>query len=116
MSAARTCLECGHEGTDVSMRIVEFADPIAVTVMIPVSARQDAIEAPRTVPGIYGAEWRCRDGTACRTRAEALKPPAAEPRAAEAAPQGHARPTDAPDPAPADAPPSLEGGPDWLLS
>lgn len=88
-----TCLACGLESNDVATTIVQYPDPIPVTVMVPVSARRNAIEMPREVPGRYGAEWRCRDTVACRRRAEAMhtvpEPPRdaapdVEPAAAEA--------------------------------
>jgi hypothetical protein len=73
MTQRLTCLACGLESNDVAPTIVEYPDPIEVTVHVPVSARRNAIEMPRQVPGVYGAEWRCRDVVACRQRAEAMQ-------------------------------------------
>lgn len=74
MTELRTCLACGLEGPGVAMRIVEYADPVPVTVYRPVNHRENAVEVPVQVPGLYGAEWRCRDAAACRERAAALTP------------------------------------------
>jgi hypothetical protein len=77
----RTCLACGHEGHDVTMSLVEYSDPLPVEVAIPVShdGRGRVIgNEVRTVPGRYGAEWRCTDGVACAERLASLPPAAAE--------------------------------------
>lgn len=79
-----TCLACGIESSDVASTIVAYADPIPVTVMVPVTARQGSIEMPRSVPGRYGMEWRCRDVVACRKRAEAMQAIPEPPRDAAA--------------------------------
>lgn len=71
MSDVRTCLACGHEGPDVRMTLVEYADPRPVEVTIPVAhdrhGRVTGNET-RTVPGRYGSEWRCSDHAACAGR------------------------------------------------
>lgn len=74
MSQIRTCLACGREASDVAMSLVEYDAPVEVTIMQPVSFRENAIEVPVQVPGRFGAEWRCRDRAACRARAEDLEP------------------------------------------
>lgn len=69
----RTCLACGHRGTDVSMALVEYPDPQPVEIALPVahdrSGRVTGNEL-RTVAGRFGSEWRCRDRTGCDGRLE----------------------------------------------
>jgi hypothetical protein len=108
VSEMRTCLACGHEGHDVRMRVVAYDDPRPVTVHIPVSHREDAIEEPREVPGVWGAETRCIDRAACAERVLLLLPttPRQEPPG---------EPVPAPQPAAAPEPTTGDGGPEaWL--
>ena len=79
MSGTRTCLACGHEGHDVRMRVVAYDDPRPVTVHIPVSHREDAIEEQREVPGRFGSETRCLDEAACKERELLLNAPEVAP-------------------------------------
>lgn len=68
----KACLRCGHEGSDVRTTLVEYDDPIDVQVSIPTDATRSTFET-RTVPGRWGAEWRCRDQRACDERLEAIE-------------------------------------------
>ena len=74
--APLTCLACGYTGHDVTTVLVAYDDPQPVTVEIPVAHRDDAVTVRTEVPGVYGAEWRCRDGAACLARERALAAPA----------------------------------------
>lgn len=94
-----TCLACGVTGPGVRATLVAYPDPVPVTVMVPVSARENAVEVPRTVPGRYGAEWRCTDVRACLSRRPKLKPEPMDP----------VEPPTAVAPEPAEA-----GGEDWF--
>ena len=56
-----TCAACGHEGYDVSTRIVEVANPDKVTTVPTKSGSY-------TVPARFQAQLRCMDAVACRDR------------------------------------------------
>ena len=56
-----TCSACGHEGYDVSTRIVEVANPDRVTTV-------PTPRGPYTVPARFQAQLRCMDKEACRDR------------------------------------------------
>jgi hypothetical protein len=67
-----TCSICGWEGLgwQVPVRIVEvpLEERQPMTVSIPISFKQDAVEERREVPGIYEARRRCGDRAACEAR------------------------------------------------
>lgn len=68
----KTCLACGFTGADVKMRVVKYDDPQPVQIAIRINERHGWTGQPefeyKTVPGLYGAEWRCIDLTACLDR------------------------------------------------
>lgn len=83
MSRTLDCMVCGHRGTDVEVGLTYDPRPPKVTIRIPVSHRQNAVEVEREFDGFYDSLQRCRDAVACarrvRERAEAEKAAAPEP-------------------------------------
>jgi hypothetical protein len=94
----RACFACGQEGSEREVRVVVVEVPleerIPVTVAIPASFREGAVEEQRQVMGQYAAELRCVDVGACRLRVAALTPeqpgeaPVAEPEPVTALDEG----------------------------
>jgi hypothetical protein len=68
------CLACGEVSADVRRILVETAEegrPI-VTILVPASHREGAVEIPTEVPERYAVEPRCRDRKACDARVAAI--------------------------------------------
>lgn len=76
MSEARTCLRCGHSGTDVSITTVDLeheawlvGERVRVVEVELVKELRHVKEVTKvTVPERYGTEYRCRDRIACHDR------------------------------------------------
>lgn len=72
MSAARTCLLCGHEGDDVAMGIAWYREPVSREIeVVAFEGKHVRTTERRRVAAHVDQVVRCRDAQACRERLEA---------------------------------------------
>jgi hypothetical protein len=76
MTPVLPCLRCGHEGTDVRVKLVDLEAEAkrdgerirVVEVVTEIRHRHVTERHASTVPERYGTEWRCCDEAACERR------------------------------------------------